>query len=154
MSTQRIIKKYPNRRLYDTELSRYITLPDIRQLVMKGVDFKVVDTSNNDDLTRAILLQIILEEESGGQPLFSAKMLTQIIRYYGGTVQGLFARYLEESMSMFSDQQENWANTVGNDPVKTITELTQKNMELWSDMQESFFKAASFSGASKDKKKN
>lgn len=146
MST-RIIKKYPNRRLYDTELSRYITLPDIRQLVMNNVDFKVVDTRNNEDLTRSILLQIILEEESGGEPLFSATMLTQIIRYYGGTVQGIFARYLEESMTMFSDQQDNWANTVGNtDPVKTITDLTQKNMEIWSDIQESFFQATTFTG--------
>ncbi|WP_428633728.1 polyhydroxyalkanoate synthesis repressor PhaR, partial [Sedimenticola sp.] len=94
MSNTRIIKKYPNRRLYDTELSRYITLSDIRELVMKGMDFQVVDTNTNEDLTRSILLQIMLDEESGGEPLFSAKMLSQIIRFYGGTVQGILARYL------------------------------------------------------------
>ncbi|MDF1528350.1 MAG: polyhydroxyalkanoate synthesis repressor PhaR, partial [Sedimenticola sp.] len=82
MSNTRIIKKYPNRRLYDTELSRYITLNDIRELVMKGSDFQVVDTNSNEDLTRSILLQIMLDEESGGEPLFSAKMLSQIIRFY------------------------------------------------------------------------
>ena len=82
----RVIKKYPNRRLYDTELSRYVTLVDVRELVMEGHEFKVVDTANDDDITRAILLQIMLEEESGGTPLFSAKMLSQMIRFYGGTL--------------------------------------------------------------------
>jgi polyhydroxyalkanoate synthesis repressor PhaR len=95
MSSVRIIKKYPNRRLYDTEVSRYITLADVRSLVMAGVEFRVVDTSNDDDITRAILLQIMLEEESGGEPLFTANMLAQIIRFYGGTLHGLFARYME-----------------------------------------------------------
>ena len=83
MHSVRIIKKYPNRRLYDTELSRYITLADVRDLVMTGEDLKVVDTSNEDDITRYILLQIMLDEESGGEPLFSARMLAQIIRFCG-----------------------------------------------------------------------
>jgi polyhydroxyalkanoate synthesis repressor PhaR len=147
MSDRRIIKKYPNRRLYDTELSRYITLSDIRELVMKGVDFKVVDTNSNDDLTRSILLQIMLEEESGGQPLFSANMLSQIIRFYGGTVQGMFARYLEESLTMFAQQQDTLRSTMGQDPMKAMTDLAQQNMKMWADMQNSFFKAAGFSKA-------
>ncbi|PLY12783.1 MAG: polyhydroxyalkanoate synthesis repressor PhaR [Sedimenticola sp.] len=142
MPSARIIKKYPNRRLYDTELSRYITLADIRELVMKGVDFRVTDTNSEEDLTRSILLQIMLEEESGGEPLFSASMLSQIIRYYGGSVQGMFARYLEESMSMFATQQETFRETIGVDPMKTMTELAQRNIKMWSDMQSSFFKAA------------
>ena len=81
MSNIRIIKKYPNRRLYDTEQSRYITLSDIRDLIMKGLEFKVLDTNSGDDLTRSILLQIMLEDESGGEPLFSTNMLAQIIRF-------------------------------------------------------------------------
>ncbi len=150
MSNARIIKKYPNRRLYDTEQSRYITLADIRKLVMQGVDFKVVDTNSGEDLTRSILLQIMLEEESGGAPLFTAKMLSQIIRFYGGTVQGMFARYLEESLSMFAQQQEQFRGTLGPDPMKTMTELAQRNMKLWSEMQNSFFKAAGLT-SSQDK---
>ncbi|MCG8427841.1 MAG: polyhydroxyalkanoate synthesis repressor PhaR [Chromatiales bacterium] len=145
MSSTRIIKKYPNRRLYDTELSRYITLSDIRGLVMQGVDFKVIDTNNEEDLTRSILLQIMLEEESGGEPLFSATMLSQIIRYYGGSVQGLFARYLEESMLMFAQQQDHLRDSLGVDPMKTMSELAQRNIKMWSDMQNSFFKAAGLS---------
>lgn len=146
MSSVRIIKKYPNRRLYDTELSRYITLADIRELVMKGVDFTVIDTNSEEDLTRSILLQIMLEEESGGEPLFSAGMLSQIIRYYGGSVQGMFARYLEESMSMFAKQQEHLHDSLGVDPMKTMTELAQRNMKMWADMQNSFFRAAGITG--------
>ncbi|WP_275098361.1 polyhydroxyalkanoate synthesis repressor PhaR [Sedimenticola hydrogenitrophicus] len=152
MSNIRIIKKYPNRRLYDTELSRYITLSDIRELVMSGMDFQVVDTNTNEDLTRSILLQIMLDEESGGAPLFSAKMLSQIIRFYGGTVQGMLARYLEESLSMFVQQQEQLNNTVGTDPVKAITSMAEQNMRMWADMQKNFFKAAGLAGAANRKK--
>ena len=123
MSDIRIIKKYPNRRLYDTEQSRYITLSDIRDLVMKGLEFKVIDTNSGDDLTRSILLQIMLEDESGGQPLFSTNMLSQIIRFYGGTVQGMFARYLEESLSLFARQQDHLRTPPGKDPMQTMTEL-------------------------------
>ena len=150
MSQPRIIKKYPNRRLYDTELSRYITLSDIRDLVMKGVNFTVVDTNSKEDLTRSILLQIMLEEESGGSPLFSANMLSQIIRFYGGTVQGLFARYLEESLTMFTQQQEQF-RTASTDPVKAMTDMAQRNMQMWSDMQSSFMKAAGMGNNSQSK---
>jgi len=144
MASTRIIKKYPNRRLYDTELSRYITLNDIQELVMQGVEFKVLDTNSGDDLTRSILLQIMLEEESGGEPLFSANMLAQMIRFYGGTVQGMFARYLEESLTLFSRQQEQFHTPPDSDPMKSMTELAQRNMRMWSDMQNNFFKASGF----------
>ena len=150
MSDLRIIKKYPNRRLYDTERSRYITLSDIRELVMAGTDFQVLDTNNSDDLTRSILLQIMLDEESGGQPLFSAKMLSQVIRFYGGTVQGVLARYLEDSLSMFVQQQEQMKNTVGSDPMHAMTNLAEQNMKIWTDMQSNFFKAT---GIDKGEKK-
>jgi polyhydroxyalkanoate synthesis regulator protein len=112
----------------------------------------VVDTNTNEDLTRSILLQIMLDEESGGAPLFSAKMLSQIIRFYGGTVQGMLARYLEESLSMFVQQQEQLNNTVGTDPVKAITSMAEQNMRMWADMQKSFFKAAGLAGAANRKK--
>ena len=151
MTDTRIIKKYPNRRLYDTERSRYFTLSDIRELVMDGTDFKVVDTNSNEDLTRSILLQIMLEEEAGGQPLFSAKMLSQVIRFYGGTVQGVLARYLEDSLSMFVQQQEQLKNTVGADPMQAMTSMAEQNMKIWSDMQNNFFKAAGMANKPDDK---
>jgi polyhydroxyalkanoate synthesis repressor PhaR len=139
MAKPRIIKKYPNRRLYDTQLSRYITFSDIRDLVMQGVDFQVIDSSNQEDLTRATLLQIMLEEESGGKPLFTANMLAQIIRFYGGSVQGLFTRYLEESLTLFEQQQEHLQAAMSGNPMAAMTEMAQRNMELWADMQKNFF---------------
>jgi len=141
MPTPRTIKKYPNRRLYDTELSRYITFSDIRDLVMKGVEFRIEDSSSHEDLTRATLLQIMLEEESGGEPLFTANMLAQIIRFYGGTVQGLFTRYLEESLSMFEQQQQELREAMNGNPMELMTEMAQRNMDLWSDMQKNFLES-------------
>ena len=152
MPGTRIIKKYPNRRLYDTELSRYITLNDIRELVMNGTEFSVVDTNSGDDLTRSILLQIMLEEESGGQPLFSANMLAQIIRFYGGTVHGMFGRYLEESLALFAKQQEQFHGHMAKDPMQAMTELARNNMKIWSDMQNSFLQAAGLKDSEKSKK--
>ncbi len=101
----RLIKKYPNRRLYDTQTSAYITLSDVKQLVLENENFKVVDAKSNEDLTRSILLQIILEEEAGGQPLFSSVMLAQIIRFYGHAMQGMMGSYLEKTMQAFVEIQ-------------------------------------------------
>lgn len=99
----RLIKKYPNRRLYDTQTSTYVTLSDIKNLVMGNEVFKVIDAKTEDDLTRNILLQIILEEEAGGAPVFSSQMLSQIIRFYGNSMQGLMGNYLEKTMQSFVD---------------------------------------------------
>jgi len=99
----RLIKKYPNRRLYDTQTSTYVTLSDIKNLVMGNEVFKVVDAKTEEDLTRNILLQIILEEEAGGAPVFSTQMLSQIIRFYGNSMQGLMGNYLEKTMQSFVD---------------------------------------------------
>ena len=99
----RLIKKYPNRRLYDTQTSTYVTLSDIKSLVMGNEIFKVVDAKTEEDLTRNILLQIILEEEAGGAPVFSTQMLSQIIRFYGNSMQGLMGTYLEKTMQSFVD---------------------------------------------------
>jgi polyhydroxyalkanoate synthesis repressor PhaR len=101
----RLIKKYPNRRLYDTQTSAYITLADVKQLVLDHEEFKVVDAKSGEDLTRAILLQIILEEEAGGSPLFSSEMLAQIIRFYGHAMQGMMGSYLEKTMQAFVEIQ-------------------------------------------------
>src|ERR1700710_287898 len=104
-SAERLIKKYPNRRLYDTETSTYITLSDVKQLVLDQEEFKVMDAKSSEDLTRSILLQIILEEESGGLPMFSSTMLSQIIRFYGNAMQGMMGTYLEKNIQAFTDVQ-------------------------------------------------
>ncbi|MEN3372401.1 polyhydroxyalkanoate synthesis repressor PhaR [Dechloromonas sp. ZS-1] len=101
----RLIKKYPNRRLYDTKTSAYITLGDVKDLVLKFEVFKVVDAKSGDDLTRSILLQIILEEETGGVPMFSSDLLSGFIRFYGSTMQGMLGKYLENNMKTFVDFQ-------------------------------------------------
>ena len=108
MADPRIIKKYPNRRLYDTETSAYITLADVKGLVLQYREFQVVDAKTGEDLTRPILLQIILEEESGGVPMFTAEMLSNIIRYYGHSMQGLMGSYLERSIHAFHEAQKRF----------------------------------------------
>ena len=105
VDSSRTIKKYPNRRLYDTETSTYITLADVKQLVLDNVGFKVVDAKTNEDITRSILLQIILELESVGVPMFNANMLKQIIRFYGHAMQGVMGSYLEKNMQAFVEIQ-------------------------------------------------
>ncbi len=102
----RLIKKYPNRRLYDTETSTYITLADVKQLVLQNEKFEVVDAKSQEDLTRSILLQIILEEEGGGVPMFTSPMLAHMIRFYGNAMQGMMGMYLEKNIQAFIDIQE------------------------------------------------
>ncbi len=102
----RLIKKYPNRRLYDTRTSTYITLADVKELVLKHEEFRVVDAKSGDELTRSILLQIILEEESGGSPMFTSDVLTQFIRFYGNAMQGMMGSYLERNIQLFNELQK------------------------------------------------
>jgi polyhydroxyalkanoate synthesis repressor PhaR len=109
-SSARVIKKYPNRRLYDTATSSYITLADVRALVLKGENFIVRDAKSGDDLTRSILLQIILEEETGGVPFFSERMLADIIRFYGHSMQGFMGSYLEQGIESFAEMQRQMAD--------------------------------------------
>jgi polyhydroxyalkanoate synthesis repressor PhaR len=109
-STVRTLKKYPNRRLYDTQSSSYITLADVKQMVLGGEDFEVRDAKTGEDLTRSILLQIILEEESGGVPMFSAQTLSQIIRFYGHAMQGVMGTMLEKNMAAFAELQAQFLN--------------------------------------------
>ncbi|MFM1858723.1 MAG: polyhydroxyalkanoate synthesis repressor PhaR [Burkholderiaceae bacterium] len=115
---QRLIKKYPNRRLYDTRTSTYITLADVKELVLSHEDFQVVDAKSGTDLTRSILLQIILEEESSGAPIFSAQVLSNVIRFYGNAMQGMMGSYLEKNIQAFSEiqskmQEQSQAFTAG-----------------------------------------
>jgi polyhydroxyalkanoate synthesis repressor PhaR len=105
MSEPRVIKKYPNRRLYDTVESRYITLADIRRLVIGRVDFMVVDKKTQQDITRSILLQVIAEQEHSAEPMMSREFLAQIIRSYGNPSNNGLAGYLEQSMRMFPSRQ-------------------------------------------------
>lgn len=101
----RLIKKYPNRRLYDTRTSSYITLSDVKELVLGNEDFVVVDAKSGEDLTRSILLQIILEEEAGGAPMFTSDLLSHMIRFYGNAMQGMMGKYLENNIKAFTDMQ-------------------------------------------------
>jgi polyhydroxyalkanoate synthesis repressor PhaR len=101
----RLIKKYPNRRLYDTRTSTYITLADVKDLVLQHENFQVVDAKSGEDLTRAILLQIILEEEAGGAPMFTSDVLSQMIRFYGNAMQGMMGQYLGSNIKAFTDMQ-------------------------------------------------
>ena len=126
----RLIKKYPNRRLYDTQTSTYITLADVKQLVLKSELFKVVDAKSAEDLTRSILLQIILEEESGGIPMFSSVMLAQVIRFYGHAMQGMMGGYIEKNMQTLMDLQVPLVpNVLGTTVFTQMQEQMQKQTE-------------------------
>jgi polyhydroxyalkanoate synthesis repressor PhaR len=139
----RIIKKYPNRRLYDTTESRYITLADVRQLVLDKVEFTVVDKASGDDITRQILLQVIAEQEAQGEPALSREFLAQLIRSYGTQVQGVMGSYLEQSMRLFTAQQaqvrERIKGVVGVDPVETAVDVAQRNYQRWRGVQDEIF---------------
>jgi polyhydroxyalkanoate synthesis repressor PhaR len=123
----RILKKYPNRRLYDTEISSYITLTDVKAMVLKGTAFEVRDAKTGEDLTRSILLQIILEEETGGVPMFSTSTLAQIIRFYGHAMQGMMGSYLEKNLQTFTDIQARLA-----EQAKGLYEPQMQTPEMWS----------------------
>jgi len=154
----RIIKKYPNRRLYDTEQSRYITLADLQKLAEAGEQFQVKDASSGEDITRMILLQIIADQENGGNPVFTTDILTRIIRFYGASVQDALTSYLEQSLSLFEQQQRNFQDQVRdamqNNPVNTMSELTQRNLEIWQDIQNQFFQAATGNKSGKNKEED
>jgi polyhydroxyalkanoate synthesis repressor PhaR len=127
-SQTRLIKKYPNRRLYDTKTSSYITLADVKQMVLKQEEFRVIDAKTGDDLTRQILLQIILEEESGGVPMFSSDLLSQMIRSYGSAMQGFMGSYLEKNLEAFQQLQK----ALQDQSQRMYGDNTRASQELWS----------------------
>jgi polyhydroxyalkanoate synthesis repressor PhaR len=142
----RLIKKYPNRRLYDTKTSSYITLADVKQMVIKQEEFQVVDAKSGDELTRQILLQIILEEEgSGGLPMFSSDLLSQLIRFYGNAMQGLMGTYLEKNIKAFHDiqktLQEQSARMYGGDTTRGTQDLWAQFMNLQGPAMQSLMQA-------------
>jgi|HubBroStandDraft_4_1064222.scaffolds.fasta_scaffold14816_2 polyhydroxyalkanoate synthesis repressor PhaR len=139
MPSERLIRKYSNRRLYDTGASRHVTLEDLRQLIIAGERIRVVDDKSGEDLTRAVLLQIISEQEQFGSPVLSPELLETIIRFYGRPMQAMLSRYLEQSFTMMLRQQEamqsEMTKALQATPFAPFTELARKNMELWADMQ-------------------
>ena len=152
MSNPRVIKKYPNRRLYDTEESRYITLADVKDLVIEQVDFVVIDKKSGDDITRCILMQVISEQEQHGEPIMSEDFLAQIIRAYGTVIPEFMASYLEQSLKMFLSQQQylrgQVKQVVGIDPFNVVADMTQKNFARFKSLQEEVFNR--FTGATPD----
>jgi polyhydroxyalkanoate synthesis repressor PhaR len=143
-SQMRLIKKYPNRRLYDTKTSSYITLADVKQMVLKQEDFQVIDAKSGDDLTRQILLQIILEEESGGVPMFSSDLLSQLIRSYGNAMQGMMGSYLERNIRAFQDIQkalQEQSHRMYGDNSRASQELWAQFMNLQGPAMQSLMQA-------------
>jgi polyhydroxyalkanoate synthesis repressor PhaR len=139
MSKVRIIKKYPNRRLYDTAISCYVTIEDVHQLVVSGTAFEVHDAKTGVDLTRQVLLQIITEREESGQPMLSTQLLQQLIRFYGDQLQGFMSSYLEKSMQSFLDQQGQFRNQlnnlIGQSPLGVFQAVAERNLDLLKTFQ-------------------
>ena len=144
MPKERLIKKYPNRRLYDTSTSCYITLDEVRNLVVEGIPFKVVEKKTDEDLTRNMLLQIIMDYESGdGEPMFSIDLLIRFIRNYGESSQDGFKSYMEQSMEFFSQQQdilkEQLTKPKIENPAEALMDMGKKQFDLWQQAQKQFF---------------
>jgi polyhydroxyalkanoate synthesis repressor PhaR len=139
-SDTRVIKKYPNRRLYDTVESRYITLADVRRLVTEKIEFVVIDKKSEEDITRSILLQVISEQEHAGEPMMSQDFLSQVIRSYGGAMQSFVGNYLEQSLKMFQPPREPTNGTPA-DPFTAMANIARQNYEQWLTMQSEFLRA-------------
>jgi polyhydroxyalkanoate synthesis repressor PhaR len=143
----RVIKKYPNRRLYDTEKSAYIKLAEVHALIREGKEFKVVDADTDEDITRQVLIQIIIEQENGETPIFTTDMLTRFIRFYDDAAHGLFGEFLDKNLQFFGEQQKKFQQqafgTISELPLpKMMQEMTERNLSLWQDMQQKFFDLA------------
>lgn len=138
----RIINKYPNRRLYDTEESRYIKLSEIRALIENGEQIKVVDSKTKEDITRSILLQIIMEQESNNEPLFSNSNLEDFIRYYSENSREAFGMFMGSNLKFFQEQQETIQRQMQElmelSPLDFWREATNRNIDLWRKMQDNF----------------
>lgn len=128
----RVLKKYPNRRLYDTEKSEYVTVEDVRQMVLAKQQIKVLDSKTGNDLTRSVLLQIISEQEAmGHEPLLTNKVLEQIIRFYGDNMSSFFSRYMEQSIANFLDMRDQWERRVSDvfntNPLSFLQQMADQN---------------------------
>lgn len=141
----RVIKKYPNRRLYDTQKSAYITIADVLKIIRSGEDFQVVDAEKGEDITRSVLVQIITEQEGGASPIFTTDMLTRFIRLYDDSSQALFGEFLDKNIKLFAEQQKRFQDQMGNiigSPLQIMQDLTERNLSIWSDMQSRFMDMA------------
>jgi polyhydroxyalkanoate synthesis repressor PhaR len=143
MSHKRIIKKYANRRLYDTEDSRYVTLKDIKGIIAIGTDVSIIDDTSGQDITRALLLQIVSEQELGGSPLLNETVLNQLIRFYGHPMQDMMGGFIANSIKTFITQQEamqeQMQHFIEASPFGSFQEMATKNMQAMADMQKQFF---------------
>jgi len=139
MDAPRLLKKYPNRRLYDTRISSYITLSDVRQLVLDGESFEVRDARTDQDITRLVLLQIIIEREEEGQPMLSAMALQLMIRFYGDPLHGFMGRYIERSLQLFLEQQhalrKQLGGLIGASPFALLNQIAERNLDRWKNLQ-------------------
>jgi len=153
VSQPRVIRKYANRRLYDATASRHVTLEDIRRLIAAGERVQVIDDRSGEDLTRAVLLQIISEQEQFGSPVLSVQLLEGIIRFYGNPVQEMLSRYLEQSLGTVMQQQRTVQQQLAKAmegpmaPLAPLAEMTRQNMEMWTRMQATMMAALSPQGA-------
>jgi len=142
MNNEHLIKKYANRRMYDTALSKHVTMDDIRGIIVSGAKVKVVEDKTGEDITRTVLLQVIAEQEQFGRPVLSTEVMESIIRFYGNPLQDLLSRFLEQSMSAFVRQQKafsrQFASMVQESSLTTIAEITQKNLEFWNGLHKDF----------------
>lgn len=139
MNQTRTIKKYANRRLYDTVDSKHVTLNDIRKMIVDGYDIQIIEDTSGDDITRPLLLQIIVDQEQkGGQPILTELLLAQLIRFYGNPMQGMMAEYLQKSVGTFVKQQstvqEQMQHMMSNTPIDTMRDLMMQNMKTWDSM--------------------
>jgi len=142
MSDPRVIKKYPNRRLYDTVESRYITLADVRKLVVDRIDFVVVDKKSQSDITRSILLQVIAEQEQAGEPVMSRDFLSHVIRTYGGSLHGMIGSYLEQSVKLFVSQQREMrerGKSISEEFTDAVAGLANRNYQRWRAVQDEIY---------------
>lgn len=137
----RILKKYPNRRLYDTQTSSYITLQDVKDMVLRAQVFEVQDAKTGEEITRSILLQIILEEETAGVPLFSSAMLANLIRFYGHASQGMMGHYLEHNLQALADLQQQLSQQS-----KSLYDPSNFGNEAWNQWAKLFQTMPSFPG--------
>jgi len=152
----RIIKKYPNRRLYDTEDSCYIKLLEIKDMIERGISVKVIDSNTEEEITRSILLQIILEQESNKEPLFTTDNLINFIRYNGETSREGFMHFMDKNLDFFQEQQstikERFKEFADYNPMDFWTSSTKKNMDVWKKMQDSFMSPNCETNPDSDKK--
>jgi len=156
MDTPRLLKKYPNRRLYDTRISSYVTLADVRQLVLDGEPFEVREARSEQDITRIVLLQIIAEREGEGQPMLTTASLQLMIRFYGDPLHGFMARYIERSLQLFLEQQHSlrkqFGGLISHSPFAMLNQIAERNLELWKSFQQGVLKGGTLGSGPARKK--